>query len=446
MKKNLVMGVAKGYDWDTLEPFVLSCKKNCPSVELLLFVDDISDFTRDQLIWGGCRLENFPAEMRTGVPNNTRWKIFSDFLEQFGANYYQVLISDTRDVIFQEDVFEKFKDYKNFLGYTTEADDIGGSKTGAKVNYGWLTDSFGKEEAQKLSAKKIICDGTVIGSVAEMKIFAKKMWHILNDIMSRVDFRIHDQSIANYIIYENLLPIKNLIEIDTDTGEIFTVGYADNFFVHGDKIFRNGGVPAVVHQYDRKEKLLQLVDEIYHDKNFQADERFNDTRSVIEQTTSLLRADKTGEATRLFLKKYLSDIDFSKFGGALIRLWDTALKKPPSQTLELLEIAVQSSAKSCKYFSGYIWYSICEMMKRAKRNNRPIDADFKIYVANTIWEMAEQCLKSNQPETCFDIIKTIEELDMPPNKNFYLFAAKANRIFGRKEEALSAYKKVLELS
>ncbi|MBR4643491.1 MAG: hypothetical protein IKO74_12370 [Selenomonadaceae bacterium] len=53
MKKNLVMGVATHYDWYALEPFVLSCKRNCPSADLVLFVDDISDFTRDKLIRGG---------------------------------------------------------------------------------------------------------------------------------------------------------------------------------------------------------------------------------------------------------------------------------------------------------------------------------------------------------------------------------------------------------
>lgn len=54
MKKNLVMGVATHYDWNALEPFVTSCKKNCPSADLVLFVDDISDFTREQLMrWGG---------------------------------------------------------------------------------------------------------------------------------------------------------------------------------------------------------------------------------------------------------------------------------------------------------------------------------------------------------------------------------------------------------
>lgn len=51
--KNLVMGTASGYDWNTLEPFVTSFKRNCPSADLVLFVDNISDFTRNQLICCG---------------------------------------------------------------------------------------------------------------------------------------------------------------------------------------------------------------------------------------------------------------------------------------------------------------------------------------------------------------------------------------------------------
>ena len=50
MKKNLVMGSASGYDWNTLEPFVTSFVRNCPNADLVLFVNDISDFTRDRLI------------------------------------------------------------------------------------------------------------------------------------------------------------------------------------------------------------------------------------------------------------------------------------------------------------------------------------------------------------------------------------------------------------
>lgn len=51
--KNLVMGVATGYDWNALEPFVTSFKRNCSSADLVLFVDNISDFTRNRLISSG---------------------------------------------------------------------------------------------------------------------------------------------------------------------------------------------------------------------------------------------------------------------------------------------------------------------------------------------------------------------------------------------------------
>lgn len=48
--KNLVMGVATGYGWNDLEPFVISCRKNCLDTDLVLFVDNISKFTENKLI------------------------------------------------------------------------------------------------------------------------------------------------------------------------------------------------------------------------------------------------------------------------------------------------------------------------------------------------------------------------------------------------------------
>ncbi len=43
--KNLVMSVAKGYGWYDLEPFIISFNRNCPNADLVLFVDDLSEFT-----------------------------------------------------------------------------------------------------------------------------------------------------------------------------------------------------------------------------------------------------------------------------------------------------------------------------------------------------------------------------------------------------------------
>ena len=303
--KNLVLGVAKGYGWDMLEPFVTSFSKNCRSAELILFVDDISAFTRERLIQSGVLLKPFPDEMKRGIPNNTRWKIFSDFLETHGDAYEQIFITDTRDVIFQVDVFAAFENLPNYLGLTTEADIIGGDSAGNE-NYIWLVDCFGKAAADKLSDKKIICDGTVIGTIAEMKIFTAKMWQAVSAAERSVNFRIHDQAVANYLVYNNLLPIKNLIEIDID-GEIFTMALADEFSVHGENILRGGKIPAVVHQYNRHDDLINLVDEIYHDKNFQADLRFNDMRSVTEQATCLLFAKKNRRRGKIFHEEISRD-------------------------------------------------------------------------------------------------------------------------------------------
>ena len=51
--KNLVMGVATNYDWYAIEPFVTSLNRYCKNADLVLFVDNISEFTRATLQKGG---------------------------------------------------------------------------------------------------------------------------------------------------------------------------------------------------------------------------------------------------------------------------------------------------------------------------------------------------------------------------------------------------------
>ncbi len=428
--KNLVMGAAKGYSWDVLEPFVLSCKINCPNAELVFFVDDISEFTRDKLIRANVKLENFPAELQRGIPNNTRWKIFSEYLDAHG------------DCEQQGDIFAKFGGLTNFLGYTTEVDDIGGTKTGNRCNYNWIADYFDKITAQSLAGQKAICSGTVIGSIDAMKIFCRELWKILEHKPED----IFDQAAMNYLVWNKLLPIENLIEIDVYGGEIFTCALINDNKIRGDKILRgDGGIPAVVHQYDRHEELIWFVDEIYHDKNFQADNLFTDTRSIVEQTTSLLLADKINAASKLFLKSYLSTADFKDCTGALIRLLSIAVRKKLSKPLELLELAVQSVGKNFIFRGGELYY-ICTALNRAEKSGHPVDFEFKLHVANIALNIAKSNLESNWKEDCLNAIRMIDKLNMPPDKDYFLFVAKANRIFGCKEEALTAYKKVLELS
>ena len=403
--RNLVMGVAKGYGWDMLEPFVTSFAKNCQSAELVLFVDDISAFNRDRLIQAGVLLKTFPDDLKSGIPSNTRWKIFSDFLETHGDAYEQIFITDTRDVIFQNDIFATFGGLKSYLGYATEEDDIGGSKTGEKVNYDWLVGCFGEETADKLRDKKIICCGTIIGTTAEMKIFCHELWKILEHKTADV----FDQAVTNYLVYNDLLPIKNLIEIDNCNGAIYTNGLIKNNKIRGDKVLRgDGGIPTVVHQYDRHKDLINLVDETYRDNNFQADLRFNDMRSVTEQATCLLFANKIGDAARLFMKKFIVTKDFGGCERALIRLWEIAMKNPLSQATELLELSAQMGLKSVENLSAR---EICVLLNYAAEYRRPVDHEFKNYVTSQLLKIAEEKFLAGEHKqylSCLELIVSIE--------------------------------------
>lgn len=401
--KNLVMGVATNYGWDVLEPFVTSCKRNCSDAELVLFVDNISDFTRAQLISHGVTLVDIPAEYKEILAVNSRFKMYADFLEIHGDDFAQVFLSDTRDVIFQDDVFAKFSGLTNWLGCVTEADFIGRSK----VNYDWLAECFGEEEAQRLADQKIICAGTIIGTVNEMKIFCRTMWEA---VKSNPD-KNFDQATMNYLARHGLLPIENLFEIAAGDGEIFTMELAENFSVRGNKILRgDGGIPAVVHQYDRKENLIWLVEKNYHAKNFQVDARFTDIRSTIEQATSLLHAGKIDEAAQLFIGKFLVTTDFNDCAKALLRLWEIAMRQPFSKKIGDIELAVQSALQFVNPLLTHALKRICTLLKLSHDGQHSVDENFKNLLINALLKAAQKSLAANDNEqyrACVELLKIL---------------------------------------
>ena len=428
---NLVMGAAKGYGWDVLEPFVTSCKRHCPDAEIVLFIGDISDFTRDKLNRAGVRLEHFPDEPR-GIPNNTRWKFLGDWLEAYGDDFAQVFITDTRDVVFQADIFAPFSGLTNWLGLATEADDIRGSKSNETTNYGWISDCFGAAEAERLADQKIICSGTVIGSIDAMKIFCRELWKILEHKTTR----IFDQAVTNYLAWNGLLPIENVFELDTDGGEIFTsyIFHTQHpIEIRDDKILRgDGGIPAVLHQYDRHDALVELVDKIYRDRDFQADPRFSDVQSVVEQTVCLLYADKVADAAKLFMRKFLSSADFNAAKNSLVTVWELAAKKNFSPTVELLELAAQSALTSVKKFSDAQMFGIHKIFLDAEKNCHAIDPTFKKNFVARLLEIGERNLAAGAPISyAVHCVRLIEELGAVPDENILRFAARVNQILER---------------
>ena len=213
----------------------------------------------------------------------------------------------------------------------------------------------------------------------------------------------------------------------------------------GEKILRgDGGVPAVVHQYDRHPELVQLVNNVYRDRNFQGDERFTDPRSVLEQVKQLLYIGKPDEAARFFMDN--QGADFGNNANVLLNLWGMLLNYPFVPAVGYLELSMQNYLASVENLPVQYLNAVCSLLTHSIKNRRAVNPHLVKFIAGGLMNIAEQSLNAHNQEFCFFCIDAIKALDLPPNKDFFLLQAKAYRTFGRKDEALTAYKQALDLS
>ena len=447
-KKNLVIGSGSGYSWYTFEPFVRSFLKNCPNTDLVLVVDNLSDFTSNYLKSlgnGAIKLVPFLSDTKSGLPVNERWKNFLNYLENHGDEYNQVLIADTRDIVFQGDVFENFADQTEYIGYTLEEDTIRGSKAGVIGNYDWLARCFGKEEADKLADKQIICEGTLIGTVNLMKIYIKKLLELMPD----ENFHGADQATEQYIIYNNLLPIENLIAIDNIHGAILTAYPAlllnpvqpkDNCILRCD-----GEVPAVVHQYDRFPNFIEFVDNIYREKTFQAQESFTDAVSAFEQIPNLIISDDVEQALKFFMNYVLNKKDLSGERDMLLTIWELLLRRrkitAESEMLELLlqHLLIQALQSNVNFLQIDKVYA-CVIKSRA--TNRTISTTFKVFMVNLLFVVVNNLFKADNMPLCQKYLDWMLSFDVQLNNNVYQLQAQIYNRLGRKKEAKQIMKKI----
>ena len=254
--KNLILGAIKDYGWYDIEPFFRSWRENCPHADIALFADNILPWTLSQL-------KTFPNVTIISAPCNdtlvvdARWTFYRQYLEENAERYSGVFLTDIRDVIFQGDPFSKGELYPSYFEYATE--DVSIESTPAS-NALWIRKFFGDSAYHALKDKSVICAGTICGTVTAILIFLKKM----EELLARSTFWGADQASMNYLVHNHLLPLKNLVESNTFSGDILTLsGLPDAEVSEGNVLSRNRSVPSVVHQYDRHKELVRLIDQTY---------------------------------------------------------------------------------------------------------------------------------------------------------------------------------------
>ena len=264
-KKNLILVAITNYNWDNIAIFFRSyLKANFENTDFVVYVHNMTENTIEKIKSCGTIVYPFPKEYEKVVIINSRWKIYSDFLKQNKEKYNQIFTGDVRDIYFQNDLFNYYKNVnKSFLGVAIEdgflAQDI--------HNRNWLINAYGEELYKTIKNERIICVGTIWGTVDKFIEFSDIMWERLSSEWS-IKRKVIEQAVGNYIIYHDKMWKDSIIFSNNINGPVMTIGLTNRCFINFDSdnniLNIDGKIASVIHQYDRKEDINEIIINKYY--------------------------------------------------------------------------------------------------------------------------------------------------------------------------------------
>lgn len=207
--------------------------------------------------------ERFPGLKRRmlrfqGAPHVARYFHYEDYLAAHGE-YTHVLLSDVRDVVFQDDPFLGV-DQGLYLGMESPALTIATEP----FDRDWMLDAYGETMLERIGDRQVCCSGVTLGDAASMKTYVRQILHeALQLPFSKMKTRIYDQAFHNKLLYCGELgttvlcqPLQSLIA---------TLGCLDasQFVLSNDGMLLNedGRAAPIVHQYDRHPVLVSAFED-----------------------------------------------------------------------------------------------------------------------------------------------------------------------------------------
>jgi hypothetical protein len=291
---SLIMGIVRSLEYEQLKPFLQTLHSTGYAGGIAFFCDDISPSTRSKFSSSGIYMRDF-KETRISIPflnkkvnayrlfspvlkinlylasdemkkhfakhafhiHQSRHFLYTDFLEN-DSRYSKVMLSDTRDVVFQKDPFE-FQMDDNICCFL---EDPSMTIAGEQHNAGWIRRGFGEEILKKIGHNVISCAGITMGSTNAVLQYTHEMCRILLTPKVRAIAGITglDQGIHNYSIRMNAFG-SSLRLYENMKGPVMTMGLmkkeSRNF--HPDTgllLNHDGTICNTIHQYDRHDDLL----------------------------------------------------------------------------------------------------------------------------------------------------------------------------------------------
>ena len=260
-----------------------------------------------------------------------------------------------------------------------------------------------------------------------------------------------EQAAANYLIRENLLPMMKILESNVADGAVLTNGLVQTDIRNENILNLSKNVPAVVHQYNRHNNMVQLVNKIYRSDKLITDCNNEDLIGNFDIINVLIRQKHFDEALEKFIQLINSQSSAASWQKLSFRrinkLFDHIFSlKQKNFNLELLVqcicniLFIQNLNKNVTPIQAENLYNMLLMIEK---NKYTIYQPFKDLVGALIWQFANFLANNNDIKNSIINLERLKQIDYPLDSKYYLLSAKNNRLLKNLDKALEDYKKAL---
>jgi hypothetical protein len=252
----LILGLAAGYHYGDMRPFLASLDESGHSGQCVLFVSETTRGLEQVRAHGTTVIPlNRPAGLDHLPYNALRYFLYKNYLETTAHRFGRILITDVRDVVFQAAPFS----YDWPGGINCMLEDPSAVIGGCPHNARWISGHQGEAALARVADRRVSCSGTTVADHDGMVRYLDAMTRRLLPFTPGPAMAGYDQGVHNVLIHTDPLPGLTL----HDNGfPVLTLGATHGepaTDAHGLVLDGQGRRPVLIHQYDRKPSLFARI-------------------------------------------------------------------------------------------------------------------------------------------------------------------------------------------
>ena len=263
---NLIMTTLINYEYDIHYRFIGTLFDSIDNVKLVVFItkNDEKHINKIKNIYNN--IEYILIHMKDIHIVNLRFKLYYDYLLKNKDIYNLIFLCDSRDVIFQKNIFTHpiiTNNYDLYL-FEEESDNI----TIDKCQFNSLYVKKTQLNIYDLvKNKNIVCAGTILGNYKGIIQYLYHFNNILDNEIPNSQKNLYgvDAGINYKIIYNDLLKNINILFCKNKNFLVYTMAFPiylnlidyQKLLNNNNQIMYNNNICYCIHQYDRLDKMIK---------------------------------------------------------------------------------------------------------------------------------------------------------------------------------------------